>query len=199
MDRSLVSYCKQKHIIGDFWNFNFFFTPQINALLKNIIVTPPPPPPPSPPLPLLPPPPPPHPPFPLSFFWGGRGGGGGDGGGTIAPPPRRGGDEVPPPFSLRILQKLFYAGPAHLEHFPFFSQSLFFKICVIYPRGRSSVHCSKLQKKTYGVLSTKKQNSLWHTSMKFKKTPPKKNIIKISLNKNFFSLCNTPPLENNIL
>ena len=44
----------------------------------------------------------------------------------------------------------------------------------------------------------KKQNSLWHTSMKFKKTPPL-NIIKISLNKNFFSLCNNPPLENNIL
>ena len=34
--------------------------------------------------------------------------------------------------------------------------------------------------------------------MKFKKPPPL-NIIKISLNKNFFSLCNNPPLENIIL
>jgi len=110
------------------------------ALLKNIIVTPPPP----------PPPPPPSPFSPFFFGGGGRGGGRGRGGrgrgGNHCTAPPKGGGRSPPPFSLRILQKLFYAGPAHLEHFHFFSQSLFFKICVIYPRGRSSVHSSKLQK-----------------------------------------------------
>ena len=85
-----------------------------------------------------PPPPPPPPPSPFSPFWfggGGRGGGGGegggDGGGTIAPSPSD-------------FNGFFCAGPADLKHFHF-SLSLY-SLCVIYPRGRSSVHSSKLQK-----------------------------------------------------
>ena len=97
-----------------------FFTPQINALLKNIIVTPPPPP----------------PPFPLSFFGGG--------GGTIAPPPRRGGDEVPPPSPSGFYKNFFTQGRL-IWNILLFSLSLY-SLCVIYPRGRSSVHSSKLQK-----------------------------------------------------
>jgi hypothetical protein len=114
-------------------------------------------------LPLLPLPLLPHPPFPLSFL-----GGGGKGGEPSHHPPEGGGTKSPPPPILMA----FLRRAGWFETFSFFSQSLFFKICVIYPRGRSSVHSSKLQKNLWCPLN-KKQNSLWHTSMKFKKTPPK--------------------------
>jgi hypothetical protein len=116
-------------------------------------------------LPLLPHPPPP--PFPLSFWGlegeGGRGGeGGGDGGGESSHHPPEGGGTKSPP--LRILMA-FLRRAGWFKNIFLFSLSLY-SLCVIYPRGRS-VHSSKLQK----LMLSSQQNSLWHTSMKFKNPP----------------------------
>ena len=115
------------------------------------------------PLPLLPLPllPHPHPPFPLSLG-GGRGGGregeGGGGGGSHHHRPPEGGGLLPPPPDLNG----FFTQGRLIWNIFLFSLSLS-SLCVIYPRGRSSVHSSKLQK----LMLSSQQNSLWHTSMKF--------------------------------
>jgi hypothetical protein len=101
-------------------------------------------------LPLPPPPPPPPPPSPSPFspFFGGggRGGGregeGGGGGGSHHHRPPEGGGLRPP--SPPDLNGFFTQGRLIWNIF-LFSLSLS-SLCVIYPRGRSSVHSSKLQK-----------------------------------------------------
>jgi hypothetical protein len=100
-------------------------------------------------LPLPPPPPPPPPPSPSPFspfFGGGEGEGGGrgregEGGEATTTAPRRGGDFVPPPPDLNG----FFTQGRLIWNIFLFSLSLS-SLCVIYPRGRSSVHSSKLQK-----------------------------------------------------
>jgi hypothetical protein len=126
-------------------------------------------------LPLLPLPLLPHPPFPLSFFGGGRGGGGGDGGEPLHRPPEGGGTKSPPLLPQDF--KDFFTQGRLIWNIFLFSLSLY-SLCVIYPRGRSSVHSSKLQK----LMLSSQQNSLWHTSMKFKN-----RLIFLSLN--ISSLC----------
>ena len=113
-------------------------------------------------LPLLPLPLLPLPLFPFLFLGGeGEGGEGTGGNHCTAPPERRGGDEVPPPSPSGFYKNFFTQGRLIWNIF-LFSLSLY-SLCVIYPRGRSSVHSSKLQK----LMLSSQQNSLWHTSMKF--------------------------------
>ena len=137
-----------------FCNFNQHY-------LKNIIVTPPPP------------PPPPSPFSPFFFLGGGKGTGGqGTGGEPLHRPPEGGGTKSPPLLPQDFTKNFFTQGRLIWNIF-LFSLSLY-SLCVIYPRGRSSVHSSKLQKKLMVSSQQKKQNSLWHTSMKFIIYPPTK-------------------------
>jgi hypothetical protein len=68
----------------------------------------------------------------------------------------------------------------------FFSQSCFFKICVIYHRGRRSVQhsCCSKNYKTYEFSKI----SFWHTSKIILIKNPPIYYYKIYLKKNFFSL-----------
>ena len=158
-----------------FCNFNQHY-------LKNIIVL----------LPLLPPFFPPN--FPIFFFWGGGGrgrGGRGRGGEPLHRPHRRGGDEVPPPSPSGFYKKTFLRRLIY-KHFTFFSHSLF-SLCNL-PTLKVSLSPQLKTTKKKKLMVSSQQNSfihsLWHTSMKFKKTPPKKKIfISLNISLTISSLC----------